>query len=101
MNLERGERMKGQPTEPVFKLLAFDPVRRVWTIRSTCDGLDALCLAASRLRQRGLRVRVLPGVRKVLTIKPDNNTASRLFREQQMQASIELADAKKRYKSPG
>jgi len=78
-----------------------DPVRRVWTLRHTCIDINEACREAAVLRKVKLRVRVLPHVRKLLTVKPEVNSEIRAWRQQLAEQMSDLADAKKRYKSPG
>ena len=84
-----------------FRVLAMDKVRRVWTIRHTPDNIQDACIKAAALRQQGLRVRVIPYKRKLLKVKPAVASETRTFREQKSGEMSDLADAKKRYKSPG
>ena len=78
-----------------------DPVRRVWTVRYTCTDIDEACREAAALRQSKLRVRVIPHVRKLLTVKPPINSEIRDWRVKLAGQMSDLADAKKKYKSPG
>jgi hypothetical protein len=84
-----------------LRIWAMDPVRRVWTIRYTCFDIDEACREAAAIRNSGLRVRVLPHERKLLTIKPEVSSETRTWRLRLAGQMSDLADAKKRYKSPG
>jgi hypothetical protein len=78
-----------------------DPVRRVWTIRYTCLDMDEACREAAAIRNSGLRVRVVPHIKRLLTVKPEVNSETRTWRLRLAGQMSDLADAKKRYKSPG
>jgi hypothetical protein len=78
-----------------------DPVRRVWTVRHVCTDITEACNAAGDLRQKKLRVRVIPHARKLLTVKPPINSEIRAWRLKLAGQMSDLADAKKKYKSPG
>ena len=73
----------------------------VWTIRHTVDNMDDAVLKASALRQQVYRVQVKPFYRKLLEVKPEVISETRTHREQISGQMSDLADAKKRYKSPG
>jgi hypothetical protein len=82
--------------------MALDPVRRVWTIRGERRNILAACKDAAALRQSGLIARVKYIERPdPLPVKPAVNNATRKWRDDQAGKVIELADARKRYKSPG
>jgi hypothetical protein len=79
-----------------------DPVRRVWTIRGQRDNIRDACKVAAFIRDNGLRVRVTV-VRRPdpIPVKPAISSQSKDWRDNQASNVIELADARKRYKSPG
>jgi hypothetical protein len=83
--------------------MAMDPTRRVWTVRSTHNdqGTAGQYAEALQHKQR-LRVRVMPGTRRSsVPVKPAVVNATTVYRQQQAAAMSDLADASKRYKSPG
>lgn len=88
-------------THVELRIWAMDPVRRVWTLRHTCIDMDEACQEAAAIRNSGLRVRVVPHVRKLLTVKPPINSETRHWRFNLAGQMSDLADAKKYYKSPG
>ena len=73
----------------------------VWTLRHTVYDMDDAVLKASALRQQGYRVQVKPFYRKLLEVKPEVISETRTHREAISGQMSDLADAKKRYKSPG
>jgi predicted alpha/beta-fold hydrolase len=83
--------------------MAMDPVRLVWTVRSSHDSKAEAKEHAEALQHRNpkLRVRIKPAMEPVLSIKPAVNNQTRTFREQVTAKMSDLADAKKYYKSPG
>lgn len=85
----------------VFKVLAYNASRRVWTMRDKAYSHDIATEKAEALQHKGLRVRVVPGTERVLTVKPPINCETRRWREEEMGKMLDRADAKKRYKSPG
>jgi adenylate cyclase class IV len=86
----------------IYQVLAWDAVRLIWTVRSTHDELDDAQENAEALQRRtGMRVRVKPATRVVVTIKQEITNKTRQFREQASMEISDLADAKKYYKSPG
>jgi hypothetical protein len=85
----------------VFKVLAYNPTRMVWTVREKAYAADMAAEIAESLQHKGLRVRVQPGTEKVLMVKPPINSEIRKWREEVSGQMSDLADAKKRYKSPG
>lgn len=103
MNLERGGDIK-TTHQPALRLMAWDAVRMVWTVRATVDVTDTPTMARVMLdlKRQKLRIRVIPCSRTIITEDeqpPYNVTES----HRHLQAAImsDLADAKKRYKSPG
>jgi hypothetical protein len=85
----------------VWRVLGWNPVRMIWTVRGTHDDRDAAAGQADRLRGRGVRVRVSPAVRRRLAVKPPVSNETREWRLGQAGRMSDLADASKRYKSPG
>jgi hypothetical protein len=85
----------------VFKVLAYNATRRVWTVRDKAYAHDSAAQIAEALQHKGLRVRVVPSTEKVLTVKPAINCEIRRWREEVSGKMSDLADASKRYKSPG
>ena len=85
----------------VFRILAYNPQRRVWTIRDKAYADSDAAERAEALEHKGLRVRVIPGTEKVTTIKPPVNCETRRWREAASARMSDLADAAKHYKSPG
>jgi hypothetical protein len=87
----------------VYDVLGMDPVRRVWTVRSSHNALEEAQDAAEALQHKKptLRVRVVPGQTVMVQPDPPIVNQTRQFRQEQAGRMIELADAKKRYKSPG
>lgn len=84
-----------------LRVWGWDPVDRVWRIHYTTDDIHKACSYAAALRKKGLRIKVVPHKTPILQVKPQVVSETRRFREQQAGQMIELADAKKRYKSPG
>lgn len=85
-----------------WRVLACDKKRLVWTVRSTHDSEQDAWEYAEYLWYQGLKATVQPYLKSVLTIKPPppyNVTQS--HRELQAAIMSDLADEKKRYKSPG
>jgi hypothetical protein len=63
---------------------------------------EAVTLMCGALKQQGLRVRVIKNQRKLPEpVKPAINNHTRAWREAEAARMIDLADARKRYKSPG
>jgi len=88
----------------VWRVVAWNPVRFVWTVRSThrVAGDAHEHAEALRWRQPRLRVKVIEATVRVLPgPKPPINNPTRKWRLAQAERMSELADAKKRYKSPG
>jgi len=87
----------------VWRVLAWNPVLRVWTVRSTHNTQTDAAEHAEALqhRRRLLRVRVVPATTRQLRVIPPINNASRLWRLSQAERMSQLADDKKRHKSPG
>jgi len=88
--------------ETVWRVMAMDPVRRVWTLRKECETEAKARAEADDLHDNDrLRVRIIPHQQRPLSIKPAVYNSARTWREEQLARQVELADAKKRYKSPG
>jgi len=73
----------------VWRVLAYNSVRRLWTVRSMHSTQDEACEHAEALqhRHRYLRVRVVPATRhqrRQIGVIPPINDASRLFRLSQL-----------------
>lgn len=87
---------------PVWLVMGWNPVLTSWTVRSRHDDeADAAQHAAALQRKDGVRVRVRPGVKRVLQIKAPINNETRAWRFDQAGRMSDRADANKRYKSPG
>jgi hypothetical protein len=88
---------------PVWRVLARDAVRMVWTVRSTHDDLSDAQQAAEALQHHDprLRVRVKPATKSIVEIKPPVVNGTTHFRREVAYRMSDLADAKKYYKSPG
>jgi hypothetical protein len=88
---------------PVWRVLAWNPVQMCWTVRSTHDEQADAAAHAEALRHhdRRLRVRVVPAQQLVLEVRPAVNNPTRAWRLDQAGRMSDLADAVKRYKSPG
>lgn len=91
----------GVVRKKVARVLAMDPVRRVWTVRRSFTEVPDACRYAAELRSKGLRVRVVPAEKKVLTVKPLVLSETRDHRHRVSGQMSDLADARKRYKSMG
>lgn len=90
------------PDVPTFRVWAWNPERRTWAVRGEChDDLEEAQQYAEALQHQKLRVRVVPGKKYVPTVLAPIVNATREFRQEQAGRMIELADANKRYKSPG
>lgn len=88
----------------VWQVEALNPTRMVWTVWSEHDNEGDANEHAEALWHRHrsrLQVRVRPGLRAMVGVKPAVVNASTVFRRQQAQQMSDLADANKRYKSPG
>jgi hypothetical protein len=89
---------------PVWQVMAWNPVQMSWTIRSTHDDADDAAQHAEALRHRDGRLRVMVAGRRVrrgLAVAPAVNNATRAWRLDQAARISDLADANKRFKSPG
>lgn len=87
---------------PIWRVMAWNPVQTSWTVRSTHDDKDDAAQHAEALhRKDGVRVRVRPGVKRVLQVKAPINNQTRAWRLEQAGRMSDRADANKRYKSPG
>ena len=89
---------------PCWRVLAWNPVQLCWTVRSTHDDQAAAAEHAEALRHADsrARVRVAPGIKRVLTVKPaPASSGTRAWREHQAAVMSDRFDALKRYKSPG
>ena len=87
----------------VWRVLAWDGQRMQWVIQASRDqraDADDLAKAMQHAAPRR-RVRVAPAKKRVLLVKPPVNNTTREFRLAQAARMCELADANKRYKSPG
>lgn len=88
-------------TTPAVRVLMHDPARNVWVVHHTATSqreLDQVLGSIPRTR----RVRCESAtVRHGFTVKPPPPAESQAWREQQAQRMSDLADANKRYKSPG
>ena len=102
-NNARDQNKAARMLKPVWRVLAMDPVRMVWTVRSTHDDMDDAQEAAEALQHRDqrLRVRVKPGKMRMLEIKPAVVNSTTHFRQSVAARMSDLADARKYYKSPG
>jgi hypothetical protein len=92
------------PTVPVWRVLAWNPVQMAWTVRSSHDDVGDAAEEAEALRRKDKRLRVMVVGRRVmrgLAIKPPVNNATRAWRLDRAGRMSDLADAAKRYKSPG
>jgi hypothetical protein len=89
--------------KPVYRVLGWDPVRFVWTVRSTHDDEVEAAEHAEAMQHRNPRLRVMitPATTKLLTVKPQVDSEFRNWRLKVAGQMSDLADAKKRYKSPG
>jgi hypothetical protein len=86
----------------VWHVLGYNTEWRAWTIRSTHDNPHDALDAMRMLRAGGLRARVLGASKPAaLDVKPAVNNATRTWRLERAGAISDLADAAKRYKSPG
>lgn len=88
---------------PEWRVLAWNTVQMTWTVRSSHATKDDADEHAQALRYRHprLRVMVAGGLRSVLGVKPPVNNETRAWRLNRAAAMSDLADAAKRYKSPG
>lgn len=88
---------------PEWRVLAWNTVQLAWTVRSRHDTRGDADEHAEALRHRHprLRVTVAGGVRTVPVIKPAVNNQTRAWRLDRAARMSDLADAAKRYKSPG
>lgn len=92
------------PTVPVWRVMAWNTVQMAWTVRSTHDDVADAAEHAEALRHRHPRLRVMVAGRRVmrgLAVTPPVNNATRAWRLDQAGRMSDLADAAKRYKSPG
>jgi hypothetical protein len=81
---------------------AMDPQRRVWTLRATHDDEGTARRVADGLYKSGLRTRIKPVETKpVKPVAEPVYNPTREWRERRLQELMDLADARKRYKSPG
>ena len=89
--------------QQVWRVLAWDGERQMWVVQDTRDTqADAQQVAeAIQHRDKRRRVRVKPGVRRVVLVKPPIVNRAREFRLEQAGQMMDRADANKRYKSPG
>lgn len=89
--------------KPVWRVLAWNPKRRVWTVRRTFDTKAEAQAHAEAMQHHdpGLRVRVKPATEVVLTIKQTVVNDATKFRQAMAARMSVLSDDKKRYKSPG
>lgn len=86
----------------VYRVMIYNAARMVWTVVSTHNEHPEAQEHAERWRHRGKRARVSRCTEtSTMTIKPAVQSPTRQFRDQVAGRMIELADAKKRYKSPG
>lgn len=96
--------MKARGTKVVYRVMGWDAVRLIWTVRSihydeseAAEHAEALWWATPRLR-----VMVLKGTTRIVVFaNPPMCNVSKQFREEQAMKMSDLADAKKYYKSPG
>lgn len=90
-------------TKPVFWVLAWNPSSMMWTVRDSYDHLADAEQAAEAMQHRDTttRVRVMPGKITIIQSDPPIVNPTRVFRQEQAGRMIEIADANKRYKSPG
>jgi hypothetical protein len=87
---------------PVWLVMGWNPVQMSWTVRSRHDDeAEAVQHAEALHRKDRVRVRVRPGVKRVLQVKAPINNQTRAWRFEQAGRMSDLADANKRYKSPG
>ena len=88
---------------PVWRVMAWNPVRLAWRVRSShATHRDAAEHAqALQYRHPRLRVRVIPATRRVPVPGPPVNNETRAWRLDRAAAMSDRADAVKRYKSPG
>ena len=95
----RGTQLK----KSVWRVLAWNAKRQLWTIRSTHDEQDDAAQHAEAMQHHDprLRVRIKPSIATVLEIKPAIVNSSTHFRHTTAGQMSDLADSKKRYKSPG
>jgi hypothetical protein len=90
------------PDVDVFRVWAWNTKTMSWTMRGEpLDTVGEAVEVAEALQHKGLRVRVVPSKKYVVPVAPPIINATREFRQQQAGRMIELADANKRYKSPG
>jgi hypothetical protein len=95
--------VSSQIEKPVYRVWGWDSKRLVWTLRSSHDdGIEAAEHAeALQHRNPRLRVMITPNTTKLLVVKPPINSEFRAWRQQIAGQMSDLADAKKKYKSPG
>jgi hypothetical protein len=89
---------------PIWRVMAWNPVQMAWTVRSTHTDPVLAAEHADALRHKDRRLRVLvvkAGVKRVLQIKPPVHNETQRWRYQHAARMSDLADANKRYKSPG
>src|SRR5215212_10226775 len=85
----------------VWRVLACDRTRLVWTVRSTHYNEEDALQHQEALRHKGLAAMIQEHATPILTIMPQNHSKSKEWREAEAQKLMDLADARKRYKSPG
>ena len=104
LKVEEPSREEPKLIRPVWRVMAWNPTRLVWTVRSTHDNESDAAEHAEALwwSQPKLRVMVTKGtVRVTIFSNPPICNVSKQFREQQAAQMSDLADAKRYYKSPG
>jgi hypothetical protein len=89
--------------KPIWRVLAWNARRQLWTVRSTHDVQADAAETAEAMQHHDpkLRVRVKPATTTILEIKPAIVNDATNFRQHIAGKMSDLADAKKRYKSPG
>lgn len=88
----------------VYRVMGWDAVRLVWTVRSTHSDESEAAEHAEALwwKNPRLRVMILKGTVRIVVFKdPPICNVSQQFREEQAMKMSDLADAKRYYKSPG
>jgi hypothetical protein len=85
-----------------YRILVWRPVEMMWRQVATPATWPEAKQCAESWQQLGLKVRIRDRTMPLpVDPKPAVNNETRAWREEQLQKQIELADANKRYKSPG